>query len=129
MFMLGTPTTFDMTMWDSDLITASLYHSAGDISSPDGTTWCSAWRNLLKEADTADTILTAAQGFSGKSKCTWVLTTDAKNIGPTIKFTSADYGDFLFGFIEFSSVSVFNTGGSLPEADDAVFHLGTYPLA
>jgi hypothetical protein len=65
---------------------ASFYHSVGTVAATpttDGTAWCSTWNNKLLKDGTEVTI-TATNGFSKSSKCTWLIVSEDGTVGPGI---------------------------------------------
>lgn len=109
--------------YDFDILTASLYHSSGTLT--DNTIWCTAFRNVLDPAATTPVTLKAALGLTGKSKCTWALI-GTSAAAPSLKFTVADYRDFLFGWIEYATDAQLGSNAFMPATDAAPFHLGAY---
>jgi hypothetical protein len=65
-------------------------------------------------------------GLNGSSKCTWALVGKDKTAAPSLKFTQADYSNFLFGWIEYAVDAELVAGGFMPAADASPFHLGNY---
>ena len=57
--------------WNYDFVMSSFFHAEYDDSKTvptDGKTWCSTFS---KEVTAKALTLTAVNGFSGKTKCTW----------------------------------------------------------
>jgi hypothetical protein len=91
-----------------------------------GSKWCSTWYNKLAFDSKTETFLVASNGLSGKSKCTFLLTTDNGTAAPGFRLLNADYANFLLHYVEWITVAGLGTNGVLNAADGGLFHLGKY---
>jgi hypothetical protein len=113
---------------NSDILVASFYHAtfSGTTDTVDGTKWCSTWINSLKKDGTVATI-TATNGLTGRSKCTWQFKTEDGTVGVTFKVTKAEFTKAYFNYIEWISTAGLGTAATLPSsADGSVYKIGTY---
>jgi hypothetical protein len=117
-----------MIVWHQDLLMASLYHSANTAATPvtDGTKWCSIWKNTIKSDGSDEAVLSAHNGLTGRSKCTWLVLNDDGNAAPGIRLANADYTNFIFQWTEWISVAGLGTQGVLPATQGANYWLGNY---
>jgi hypothetical protein len=113
--------------WNQDLAAASFYHSTFTTSTLDetGSKWCSNWQVTLAATGDAATM-TATNGLTGRTKCTWQMYVADGRMGPTIKITSADYVTFFFQWIEWYDPAGLGSNALLPTSDGPNYQLGTY---
>lgn len=99
---------------------ASFYHAEwnGSIETNDGTKWCSSWLNNLMKAGTEVTI-TANNGLTGRSKCTWFIKVEDGTVGPGIYVKSASWTAFFLNWIEWPDAAGLGSDSVLPVADGA----------
>lgn len=114
--------------WNQDLAAASFYHSAFTTDTLDetGAKWCSTWQAVLK-ADSTATTMTATNGLTGRSKCTWQMYVNDGTQGPTIKIKSADYITFFFQWVEWYDPAGLGSNALLSTSDGPNYQLGSYP--
>ena len=113
--------------WHEDLLMAAFYHSTWGLTTPvtDGTKWCSDYLNEATLGSNALTM-TATNGLSGRSKCTWLLTSKDGTTGPGIKLARADYVNFLFFWVEWIDRSVLPVNSILSGSYAADFFIGSW---
>lgn len=122
--------SFGTVTWDQDILIASLYHPAWASATAvtDGSAWCSGLRTQLKTDGTTASIQ-ASKGLTGHTKCSWILVTEKKTEGPTVKVDTADFANFYFQWIEWATTAGLGTNGVLNGADAADYFIGKYDTA
>lgn len=65
--------------WNPDILLASMYHPAEPSTvtkkTTDGTVWCDKFMTSLGTAKAATTLI-SSKGLNGRSKCSYILTTE-----------------------------------------------------
>jgi hypothetical protein len=75
-------------------------------------------------------VLKSTYGFSGRTKCTWLLVAETNAVAPTIAVNeAATYNKFLFQWTEWLNATGLGTNAVLPAADSANYYLGAYAAA
>jgi len=115
-------TTFTFNL---DILLHTFFHAmyTGTTAVTDGSKWCS---DIEVKLDAADVAFQATNGFNGKTKCTWIITTKDGTKAPSFVMDSADYAKYLISYLEFGTTAGLGTNGVLPSADAADYHLGAY---
>jgi len=121
-------TALENIVWNTDILVASFYHSSWSTLDDTGTKWCSPWYNKLL-ADATVITLTATNGLTGRSKCTWQLRTENGTVAPTVMLKTAAYVNFYFHWMEWTDDIGLGSGYALPPISGASFHLGNYIVA
>jgi hypothetical protein len=75
--------------------------------------------NVLK--DGTEVTMTATNGFTSKSKCTWFIRVEDGTVGPGIYIKEASWVKFILNWVEWVSTIGLGTDATLPTADGASY--------
>lgn len=111
--------------WNTDILLHTFFHAhwTGSTATTDGSKWCS---DVETKLTTAEVEFSATNGFTGQTKCTWMISTKDGTTAPSFYMKSADYIKFMISYLEFATTAGLGTSGTLPSADAADYHLGAY---
>ena len=111
--------------WNTDILLHTFFHASYTATTAvtDGSKWCS---NHEVKLDASDVDFQATNGFTGKTKCTWLISHKDGSKAPSFYMTKADFIKFMISYLEFATTAGLGNNGVLPSADAANFHLGPY---
>ena len=115
--------------WNMDFLAASFYHAANqnDGIIHDGSVWCTKRAHILSAS--GDTkLMTASNGFTSMSKCTWQVKSENHTVAPSFKLLNASSLDWTFQWVDFinGEDGTLGAGSILGQNSQQPFYLGNY---